>query len=147
MTSCRHLINILVIWVFIFSVKLQLQSVYFSLGKLEKKRMLKSAAVCKEEGKMQVWKDGLPVSVLFRDTLKTKFFLWSLLVKFNVQHIKALKSIQPLFSEDRNHLQKSMNIFNLVNVYKLHWQTCVVLRLESFPIISIFDNQTVNLIK
>ena len=146
MTSCRHLINILVIWVFIFSVKLQLQSVYFSLGKLEKKRMLKSAAVCKEEGKMQVWKDGLPVSGLFRDT-ENQIFLWSLLVKFNVQLIKTIKSIQPLFSEDRNHLQKSMNIFNLVNVYKLHWQTCVVLRLESFPIISIFDNQTVNLIK
>lgn len=108
--------------------------------------MLKSAAVCKEEGKMQVWKDGLPVSGLFRDT-ENQIFLWSLLVKFNVQHIKALKSIQPLFSEDRNHLQKSINIFNLVNVYKLDWQTCVVLRLWSFPIISIFDNQTVNLIK
>lgn len=146
MTSCCHLINILVIWVFIFSVKLKLQSVYFSLGKLGKKRMLKSAAVCKEEGKMQVWKDGLPVSGLFRDT-ENQIFLWSLLVKFIVQHIKALKSIQPLFSEDRNHLQKSINIFNLVNVYKLDWQTCVVLRLWSFPIISIFDNQTVNLIK
>lgn len=108
--------------------------------------MLKSAAVCKEEGKMQVWKDGLPVSGLFRDT-ENQIFLWSLLVKFIVQHIKALKSIQPLFSEDRNHLQKSINIFNLVNVYKLDWQTCVVLRLWSFPIISIFDNQTVNLIK
>lgn len=118
----------------------------FFLRKIRKNRMLKSAAVCKEEGKMQVWKDGLPVSGLFRDT-ENQIFLWSLLVKFNVQHIKALKSIQPLFSEDRNHLQKSMNIFNLVNVYKLHWQTCVVLRLESFPIISIFDNQTVNLIK
>lgn len=118
----------------------------FFLRKIRKNRMLQSAAVCKEEGKMQVWKDGLPVSGLFRDT-ENQIFLWSLLVKFNVQHIKTIKSIQPLFSEDRNHLQKSMNIFNLVNVYKLHWQTCVVLRLESFPIISIFDNQTVNLIK
>lgn len=118
----------------------------FFLRKIRKNRMLKSAAVCKEEGKMQVWKDGLPVSGLFRDT-ENQIFLWSLLVKFNVQLIKTIKSIQPLFSEDRNHLQKSMNIFNLVNVYKLHWQTCVVLRLESFPIISIFDNQTVNLIK
>lgn len=118
----------------------------FFLRKIRKNRMLKSAAVCKEEGKMQVWKDGLPVSGLFRDT-ENQIFLWSLLVKFNVQHVKAIKSIQPLFSEDRNHLQKSMNIFNLVNVYKLHWETCVVLRLESFPIISIFDNQTVNLIK
>lgn len=118
----------------------------FFLRKIRKNRMLKSAAVCKEEGKMQVWKDGLPVSGLFRDT-ENQIFLWSLLVKFNVQHIKTIKSIQPLFSEDRNHLQKSMNIFNLVNVYKLDWQTCVVLRLESFPIISIFDNQTVNLIK
>ena len=118
----------------------------FFLRKIRKKRMLKSAAVCKEEGKMQVWKDGLPVSGLFRDT-ENQIFLWSLLVKFNVQHIKAIKSIQPLFSEDRNHLQKSIYIFNLVNVYKLDWQTCVVLRLESFPIISIFDNQTVNLIK
>ena len=119
----------------------------FFLRKIRKKRMLKSAAVCKEEGKIQVWKDGLSVSGLFRDTLKTKFFLWSLLVKFNVQHIKALKSIQPLFSEDRNHLQELINIFNLVNGYKLDWKTCVVLRLGSFPIISIFDNQTVNLIK
>lgn len=118
----------------------------FFLRKIRKNRMLQSAAVCKEEGKMQVWKDGLPVSGLFRDT-ENQIFLWSLLVKFNVQHIKTIKSIQPLFSEDRNHLQKSMNIFNLVNVYKLDWQTCVVLRLESFPIISIFDNQTVNLIK
>lgn len=118
----------------------------FFLRKIRKKRMLKSAAVCKEEGKMQVWKDGLPVFGLFRDT-ENQIFLWSLLVKFIVQHIKALKSIQPLFSEDRNHLQKSINIFNLVNVYKLDWQTCVVLRLWSFPIISIFDNQTVNLIK
>ena len=118
----------------------------FFLRKIRKNRMLKSAAVCKEEGKMQVWKDGLPVSGLFRDT-ENQIFLWSLLVKFNVQHIKALKSIQPLFSEDRNHLQELINIFNLVNGYKLDWQTCVVLRLESFPIVSIFDNQTVNLIK
>lgn len=47
----------------------------FFLRKIRKKRMLKSAAVCKEEGKIQVWKDGLPVSVLFRDTENQIFFM------------------------------------------------------------------------